>query len=153
MDWWELVIPTQSFSSLSVSLFLFHISFPTWHSLILPFHSAFVSSLSSYSFSPLALYILQPALSIMHLLMGSLPLPTAALLTYPVNMHSRCACVWKRAEEVWTRLYPVGLCVCCITAFLSVLSHLSICPSVRLSNQLSLSLSECFSPAPTGRSR
>lgn len=114
-------------------IFLFYLYPP---GIFLPFILLFTLS---YSFCPISLYASTGSINYTS---GSLLLPTAALLTGPVNTHSRCmcgcACVYEKLVD------PIGLR--CITAFLSVLSHLSVCQTS------CLSVSLCV-PAPVQCSR
>lgn len=129
------VISTLSFSSLCLTLSLL--------SVFSQMTSPYLYLSLCFCFFPLILfflffYILRPARSIMHPLMGSLPLPAATLLTCPVNIHSRCACVCKSVEEACRPVFTL-LASVSVASLLSYLFYL-ICPSVRLSNRLSLSV-------------
>lgn len=128
MDWWELVISTLLFS-LSISLFLYSSIFTLLTFSSFPSSPLFILTLLSHSIFP-------PALSIMHLLMGWLPLPAVALLTGPVNKHSRCARVCKRAGEACRPLGQLHHCF--------LIRFIPICPSVKTS--VSLFLSVCVPP-------
>ena len=85
------------------------------------------------------LSLLRPvSISIMHILIGSLPLPTGALSARPVNTHSRgaCMCMQPRRRKVADLTFPFRpLC----------LLHHCFIPSVRMSNQLSLQFAICIS--------
>lgn len=118
MDRWQLVICTlQSFSA-----------FVSFHLNSSPF-----SLFRSLSVS---------ALSIMNLLTGSLPPPAAALLTRPVNTHSRCCMCVSVQQRRLDRLQSAGL----VASVLSYLCYLSLRPI-----QQRLSLSTSSSPPPRPR--